>query len=394
VVRCIVETGAILVGKTNMDQFATGLVGTRTSYGACASVVSSEHVSGGSSSGSAVAVAAGIVSFALGTDTAGSGRVPVAFNAIVWLKPTIGRLSTGGVLPACRTLDCVSIFTRDAADADAVLAAADCFDPADPFARQVPVPAPTDGHWALACHARRTSLNSTTRAAGPGGRRAPGSQRSPTSSSRSTSARSCRWLGCSTRAPGWPSDTRPLASSSSARTSMWTRPSGRSCLAARSCSAADAFRGLYRLAELRRTTEAVWERIDVLALPTAPTHPTHAEVAADPVGVNARLGTWTNFVNLLDLAAVAAPAAPRDDGLPFGVTFTAPAWSYSSLLGLAAALERAVDPEIDVAVVGAHLSGMARNRELIERGARLVRSTRTASCDRLFDLAAARGASA
>jgi allophanate hydrolase len=138
VVRCLLEAGAILVGKTNMDQFATGLVGTRTPYGACASVASARHVSGGSSSGSAVAVAAGVVSFALGTDTAGSGRVPAAFNAIVGLKPTIGRLSTCGILPACRTLDCVSIFARDAGDAGAVLAVAGRFDAADPLARRAP----------------------------------------------------------------------------------------------------------------------------------------------------------------------------------------------------------------------------------------------------------------
>jgi allophanate hydrolase len=158
-------------------------------------------------------------------------------------------------------------------------------------------------------------------------------------------------------------------------------------LAGAKLSAADAFRGLHRLAELRRTTETVWQRIDALVLPTVPSHPTHADVAADPVGVNAHLGTWTNFVNLLDLAAVAVPAAPRDDGLPFGVTFTAPAWSDTSLLRLAGAFERAAESEVDVAVVGAHLSGMARNHELVDRGARRVRCARTASSYRLFDLA-------
>ncbi|MDX6676530.1 MAG: allophanate hydrolase [Solirubrobacteraceae bacterium] len=387
VVRCLLAAGAILVGKTNMDQFATGLAGTRTPYGACASVVSPQHVSGGSSSGSAVAVGAGVVAFALGTDTAGSGRVPAAFNAIVGLKPTIGRLSTHGVLPACRTLDCVTIFARDAGDAAAVLAVAGRFDQADPFSRQVPSPTPRG----------RPSVIGVPRDADLGELDAPGRR---------------AWRAARARIAGladdlveieiepfveaarllydgpWVAERYVAVGEFLERDDIVADPTVRAIvLAGAKLSATDAFRGLHRLAELRLATNSVWERIDALALPTVPSQPTHAEVAADPVGVNARLGLWTNFVNLLDLAAVAVPAEARDDGRPFGVTFTAPAWSDESLLRLAVAFERTATTQVDVAVVGAHLSGMARNHELVEHGARRVRCARTAPCYRLFDLA-------
>ncbi len=387
VVRTLLQAGAVLVGKTNMDQFATGLTGTRTPHGACASVFSREHVSGGSSSGSTVAVAAGIVPFSLGTDTAGSGRVPAAFNGIVGLKPSIGRLSCRGVLPACRTLDCVSIFARDVADAAAVLAVADRFDPADPFARRPP--APRDG--------RCPSLIGVPRA-----------QDLAALDDRSREV----WEAACARAAQvadavveidlepflavarllyegpWVAERHAAVGDFLEREHVTADPVVRAIvLAGATASAVDAFRGLHRLAELRRETEPVWEQIDALLLPTAPTHPTHADVAADPVGVNARLGIWTNFVNLLDLAAVALPAGSHDNGLPFGVSFVAPAWSEPSLLRLAAAFEATTaGPTIDIAVVGAHLSGMARNHELLERGARLVRRTRTAPCYRLFAL--------
>ena len=388
VVARLLEAGAILVGKTNLDQFATGLVGTRSPYGACASVASAEHVAGGSSSGSAVAVARGLVAFALGTDTAGSGRVPAAFNAIVGLKPTLGRLSTDGVVPACRTLDCVSIFTRDAADAAAVLAVAEGFDAGDPYSRR-PSPGPP-GRPAVIGVPRADDL--TALEDGPV-RRA--------------------WEAAVTRAADVAElveiDLSPfMAAAQLLYTGPWVAERyaavgaflerggsdvdpvvRRVVLGGAALSAADAFRGAYRLAELRRRTDAVWAAVDALLIPTAPRHPTHAEVASDPVGVNAQLGVWTNFVNLLDLTAVAVPAAPRDDGLPFGVTLVAPAWSDLALLSLAGAWERTDEPtvDVDVAVVGAHLSGMARHHELVALGARLVRATRTAAAYRLFDLA-------
>ncbi len=387
VVRCLLEAGAILVGKTNMDQFATGLTGTRTPYGACASVVDPRHVSGGSSSGSAVAVAAGVVAFALGTDTAGSGRVPAAFNAIVGLKPTIGRLSTHGVLPACQTLDCVSIFARDAGDAAAVLAVAERFDEADPSSRRAPSREPR-GRPSVIGVPREADLNELD---------APGRQAWRVARARLAGLADelieieiepfLHVAGLLYDGP-WVAERYAAVGEFLERDDVVADPTVRAIvLGGAKLSAAEAFRGLHRLAELRLATDSVWERIDALALPTAPSHPTHAEVAADPVAVNARLGLWTSFVNLLDLAAVAVPAEPRDDGLPFGVTLAAPAWSDRSLLRLAAAFERAAVTRIDVAVVGAHLTGMARNHELVERGARRVRCARTAPCYRLFDLA-------
>lgn len=386
VVQTLLRAGAVLVGKTNMDQFATGLVGTRTPHGACSSVFSREHISGGSSSGSAVAVAAGIVPFSLGTDTAGSGRVPAAFNGIVGLKPSVGRLSCRGIVPACRTLDCVSIFTRDVADAAAVLAAADCFDPADPHARRAPTPRA----------GRYPSLIGVPR---------------PKDLADLDDAHREAWKAASARAARvadgvveinlepfvaaarllyqgpWIAERYAAVGAFLGRKDVTADPVVRAIvLSGATASAADAFCGMYRLAELRRAAEAVWERVDALLLPTTPLHPTHADVAADPIGVNARLGTWTNFVNLLDLAAVAVPAATRENGLPFGVTLVAPAWSELSVLRLAAAFETAAEPEVDIAVAGAHLSGMERNHELLERGARLARRTRTVPCYRLFAL--------
>ena len=387
-VRCLLDAGAILIGKTNMDQFATGLVGTRTPYGACASVFSNEHVSGGSSSGSAVAVASGVVSFSLGTDTAGSGRVPAAFNAICGLKPTPGRLSTSDVVPACRTLDCVSIFARDAGDAEAVFVVADGFDEADPFARRPPTIGATSG-WPAAVGVPRdadlAALDEQSRLAFRSARdRAATIAAELVEIDLSPFMRTGRLLY---EGP-WLAERYAAVGEFLSRADVEVDPTVRAIvLSGATPSAAEAFAGLHRLAELRRETDGAWEHIDALMVPTAPSHPTHAEVASDPVGVNARLGTFTNFVNLLDLAAVTVPAATRDDGLPFGVTFTAPAWSDRALLRLAAAFESAASQEIDIAVIGAHLSGMVRNHELLNRGARHVRCTRTAPCYRLFDLA-------
>jgi len=388
VVHRLLDAGAILVGKTNMDQFATGLVGTRTPHGACASVASAEHVSGGSSSGSAVAVAAGIVSFALGTDTAGSGRVPAAFNAILGLKPTVGRLSTGGVVPACRTLDCVSIFARDADDATAILAVADGFDEADPFARRPPVAGATRGRPVVIGVPREEDLALLDEPSRVAWRSAL--DRAATVSDELVEINLSPFLGVGRLLYDgpWVAERYAAVGEFLSREDVQSDPTVRGIvLSGAAVSAAEAFAGLHRLAELKRETESAWERVDALMLPTAPAHPTHIEVAADPVGVNALLGTFTNFVNLLDLAAVAVPAPARGDGLPFGVTFTAPAWSDDALLRLAAVYHAASREEIDIAVVGAHLSGMARNHELLDLGARCVRCIQTAPRYRLFDLA-------
>ena len=385
VVARLLAAGAILVGKTNLDQFATGLVGTRSPHGACASVFSAEHVSGGSSSGSAVAVARGLVAFALGTDTAGSGRVPAAFNAILGLKPTLGRVSTRGVVPACRTLDCVSIFTRDAVDAAAVLKVAEGFDSDDPFSR-APQPGPS-GRPATLGVPRAADLAALEDGpmrdawAAAVGRAAGLAELVELDLSAFLTTAQLLYAG------PWVAERYAAVGAFLERGGDDIDPTVRRIvLGGAALSAADAFAGLYRLAALRREAEAAWRVVDALLIPTAPRHPTHAEVAADPAGVNAQLGVWTNFVNLLDLAAVALPADARSDGLPFGVTLVAPAWSDAALLRLAGAWERGEEAEVDVAVVGAHLSGMARNPELRDLGARLVQTTHTAPAYRLYDL--------
>ena len=385
VVARLLSAGAILVGKTNMDQFATGLVGTRSPYGGCGSVASAEHISGGSSSGSAVAVARGLVAFSLGTDTAGSGRVPAAFNGVVGLKPTLGRLSTDGVVPACRTLDCVSVFTRDAADAAAVLAVAEGFDAGDPFSRR-PQPGPA-GRPATIGVPLADDLAALED--GPMRRAWEAAVVRATGLAELVEVDLSAFLEVAQLlyAGPWVAERYAAVGAFLERGGADIDPTVREIvLGGAALTAPDAFRGAYRLAELRRRAETVWEDADALLVPTVPRHPTHAEVAADPVGVNAELGVWTNFVNLLDLAAIAVPASAREDGLPFGVTFVAPAWSDAALLRLATAWERAEADAIDVAVVGAHLSGMTRNHELLALGARLMHAMRTAPTYRLFDL--------
>ena len=399
VVERLLAAGAILVGKTNLDQFATGLVGTRSPHGACPSVASAAHISGGSSSGSAVAVARGLVAFSLGTDTAGSGRVPAAFNGLIGLKPTLGSLSTGGIVPACRTLDCVSILARHATDAAAVLAVAEGFDPADPFSRQRPHEL-TDTPSVLGVP-READLASLE----------DGPVRMAWVAAVARAAEIAKIVEVDVSAflqtapllyaGPWVAERYAAFGAFLERGSNDLDPTVRDIVLGGALpSAADAFRGIYRLAELRRQTEDVWTQVDALLIPTAPRHPTLAEVASDPVGVNAQLGTWTNFVNLLDLAALAIPADPRVDDLPFGVTLVASAWSDNALLRFAMRWERrnggAVAGDaatvamssaaIDLAVVGAHLSGMARNHELLALGGHRVATTQTSCAYRLFDL--------
>jgi allophanate hydrolase len=392
VVSRLVSHGAVPVGKTNMDQFATGLTGTRTPHGACWSTVESSCISGGSSSGSAVAVAEGHVPFALGTDTAGSGRVPAAFNEIVGLRPTFGRISLAGVVPACRTLDTVSVFAPDVATTATVFACAAGADPDDPFSRRVE-PLPLAGErpriatappgalgFAGDVHAERAYLDALERASAlgwelhmidPAPLLAAGAllYEGP-------------WLAERTVAFGdflqaHPGEVDEVVASIVAGGTELT--------------AADAFRGVYALAQLRAQVDTlVWGAADALLLPTAPTIYTHAEIAADPVGRNAVLGRFTNCAGLLDLAAIAVPGTRRDDGRPFGVSLLAPAGGDERLLALAAEFcaERPPAHEgITVAVVGAHLSGQPLNGQLTGRGARLLETCRTAPHYRLYALA-------
>jgi len=422
-VRRLLDAGAVLIGKTNLDQFATGLVGTRSPYGAPASTLVPGRVSGGSSSGSAVAVSRGDVAFALGTDTAGSGRVPAGFNNIVGLKPTPGRVSTAGVLPACRTVDCVSVFALTVDDAAAVLAVFEGADDADeysafapgaaalPTAPRVGVPRGAlvdaalgyDRAWAAAVQRLRAQgarvveldfepLLAVARLLYEGPWVAE------------------RWLA-----------VRPLIERD---TGALDPTVARIVGGATRFSAADAFAGQYALQRGRREARRLWADVDLLMVPTAPRHPTFEEVAAEPVAANAVLGTYTNFVNLLGWSALAVPAGFAETaagGLPFGVTFIGPAGADAALAIFGRAWQHsagqrelplgATDRRIDersgavegggavapmpwpatarrlpIAVVGAHLSGLPLNGQLLERGATLAERTRTAPRYRLYEL--------
>ena len=395
VVERLQAAGAVLVGKTNLDQFATGLVGTRSPYGAPASVFHPDYISGGSSSGSAVAVAAGLVAFALGTDTAGSGRVPAAFNGIVGLKPTRGVLSTAGVVPACRSLDCVSIFARDAEDAAVVFAIASGFDPADPYSREGGLPAApfaVDFRVGAPPPAQREFFGDEGAAhlyeAALERLRALGGQVVEIDLTPFRAAAELLYAG------PWVAERLAAIRPFFERHADAMDPVVRSIIGGASrLSATDAFEGLYRLEALRRETGAQWKAMDVLALPTTGTIYTRARIAADPVALNANLGYYTNFVNLLDLSAIAVPAGLRPNGLPFGLSLIAGAFHDEALCGLGAAFAKgrlaAAGGRLAVrlAVVGAHLTGQPLNHELTGRGARLVRSARTAPEYRLYALA-------
>jgi allophanate hydrolase len=337
VVTRLERAGAVLVGKTNMDQFATGLVGTRTPYGACSSVFDAAYISGGSSSGSAVAVARGLVDFALGTDTAGSGRVPAAFNNLVGLKPTRGVLSTQGVLPACRTLDCVSVFSRTVRLARQVFEAARGFDPDDPFSR---------------CGVARPLLGSSFRFGVPERLEFFGDAANARLYDEAL-AHLTEHAGTAVRFDAavlvhaahllyggpWVAERYAAIRPFIEQRGEAMDPVVRGIISgATRFSAADAFEAEYQRTALKRRADALWDQVDVLALPTAPTIYTHAEIAADPVRLNTNLGYYTNFVNLLDMAAIAIPAGFRPDGLPFGVTLIGPAFADELLLDLAARL--------------------------------------------------------
>lgn len=406
VVRRLQHAGGILVGKTNLDQFATGLTGTRSPYGALSSVFDPDYIAGGSSSGSAVAVAARLVAFALGTDTAGSGRVPAAFNGIAGLKPTRGLVSTAGVMPACRSLDCVSILARTVEDAARVLDVARALDAADPYSREPgPPPGPLGASFRFGVPAApqleffgdeaagRLYERALERLEALGGRRvtidlAPFRAAADLLYSGPWVAERLAALGPFFDAH--PEDIHPVVRAIVGRASAM--------------SAVDVFAGMYRLEELRRQAEAQWAGMDVLALPTTGTIYRHAAVEADPVRLNSNLGYYTNFVNLLDCCALAVPAGTRPSGLPFGISLIAPAFHDERLIALGTMWQHEPDAHargpaappraagerlVALAVVGAHLTGEPLSRELTERGARLVRAARTASVYRLYALAGA-----
>jgi allophanate hydrolase len=412
VVARLKRAGAIVIGKTNLDQFATGLVGVRSPYGIPRNPLRPDLIPGGSSSGSAVAVAAGLVPLALGTDTAGSGRVPAGFNNIVGLKPSPGLVPNTGVVPACRSLDCVSMFALTTDDAWAALAAIAGPDPADAYSRDRAVGMPG-------------GVAPGTRLGVPlAGQRLFFGDQASAAAYEAALARLAR-LGLAVEEIDiepfyetarllyegpWLAERYLTARALIASSPDAMHPVTREIiLGGARPTAADAFAAFHQLEDLRRTADATFRTVDALVLPTMPTVYTVRQVLADPYQLNSRLGTYTNFVNLLGLCGLAVPAAMRDDGAPFGITLLAPGGRDAELasigrvfhadtgiaLGATGEAQPPLAPiasaprreEIALAVVGAHLSGMPLNGELKALGARFLQATATAADYRLFALA-------
>jgi allophanate hydrolase len=412
VVQRLLDAGAIPLGKTNLDQFATGLVGTRSPYGACRNSFDARYISGGSSSGSAVAVALGLASFALGTDTAGSGRIPAGFNNIVGLKPSLGRLSTRGVVPACRSLDCVSIFSLTCEDAARVLSVAEGFDADDAFSRPVEevnlaglrIGVPGRNQLKFFGDLEYPGLFDTAVArTGSIGGSAIEIDATPL-----LEAAQLLYEG------PWIAERYAALEQFMQTHAGAMFPVTRDIIRRGAIpSAVDAFKAQYKLAALKRAAEKIWSAVDVVLMPTAPAIFNIAQVEADPVRLNSALGYYTNFVNLMDLAAVAVPAGFRDDGLPFSVTFIAPRSTDRALLMFADRLHRSyadrlgatqwsmpplgahpardAPPALEsgfmaIAVCGAHMQGLPLNHQLLERSGYLLKRTRTAPHYRLYAL--------
>ena len=403
--------GAIIIGKTNLDQFATGLVGVRSPYGIPNNPMRADLIPGGSSSGSAVAVSAGLVPLALGTDTAGSGRVPAMLNNIVGLKPSLGLISTTGVVPACRTLDCVSVFSLGVDDAMTALAAMAGADRADPYSRNRPLAQISAFPGNLRLGVPRSGQliffgdKASEIAYGEALKRWTALGATLVEFDLEPFYETARLLY---EGP-WVAERylviRDLLASSPEAIHPVTREI---TVAGARLSAADTFAALYRLQALRKIAERAFAGIDALVLPTAPTAYSTAQVLANPIELNSRLGTYTNFVNLLDLCGLALPAAIRADDIPFGITLLAPAGQDAQLASIGrvfhadtklnmgarnlpqpplATLAVGVSgDEIAIAVVGAHLSGMALNGELKSLGGRLLEATRTAPDYNLYAL--------
>ncbi len=385
VVQQLEAAGAVCVGKTNMDQFATGLVGTRSPLGVPKNPLGEDLIPGGSSSGSACAVSQGLAAFTLGTDTAGSGRVPAAFQNLIGLKPSRGLVSTRGVLPACRTLDCVSVFAHTLNDAESVLACIAQFDAEDPFSRVfdfkyildaspiVGVPEPEqlqffgNADYAAAWEQTLERL------------RTMGVRIECVDCSPFLSAARLLYEG------PWVAERLAAIKPFLNRQPASLMPVTRSIIESGSDhSAVDAFQAMYRLAGFKRESEFIWERIQILLLPTTGTTYTLSEVAADPVQTNTNLGTYTNFMNLLDLCAVATPGAWTRAGRPFGVTWAMPTGGDSALLGWLDRLDFSADARIRFCVCGAHMQGLPLNRQLLDGQSTFICEACTAPSYRMF----------
>ena len=408
VVHRLLEAGASLQGKTNLDQFACGLNGTRSPYGAVPNAFNSAYVSGGSSSGSAYVVATGQVDFALGTDTAGSGRVPAGLNNIVGIKPSKGLISTRGLVPAAQSVDCVSIFSRTVGTAVRVLEAAMGYDALDPYSRgmvlaRTAFPArfrfgvPSQLEFFDDAVAEAAFQQSIQRLVEMGG--------TPVPIDYAPLAAAAALLYDSALVAERYAAVRSFFD---AHADQVVEPVRSILAAGRGYSAADVFDAQVRLRAYGQQAAAMWGSIDLLLVPTAPTHYTMAQMQADPVVLNRNLGAYTNFVNLLDYAAISVPSSIRPDGLPFGITLIGPCGSDWQLAELGQRYHHAsgmlqgalgqplpapqsipgLQPQAlaRVAVVGAHLSGMPLNSQLTERQATLLASTHTAPDYQLFAL--------
>jgi allophanate hydrolase len=417
VVECLIEAGAVFIGKTNLDQFATGLVGVRSGYGIPRNPFDAAMIPGGSSSGSAVAVASGLVSFAVATDTAGSGRVPAAFNNIVGYKPTRGLFSMSGLVPACRSADCITVMALTVGDAMRVAKVMQGFDTNDPYSRNPPqnftldygeasktfrfgVPKPSQLQFFCDAEAERLFEAAVAQVIALGGEIVEGDY---APFNEAASLLYGPWVAERTADLGefiaaHPNDVNPVVREI--------------ILGGEKFGAVELFRAEHRLAELRRVIGPIWDTIDFLLLPTTGTTYSIAEALADPIARNANLGYYTNFTNLLDMAGIAIPSGFRPNGLPVGITLVGPAWSDARLASFADALQRAAGltlgatgralPEppvgkskavgaanntrLEIVVFGAHMRGEPLNHELIDLGATFGRTCRTAPFYRMYAL--------
>jgi len=412
-VQRLLDAGAILIGKTNLDQFATGLVGTRSPYGIVPNSFNADHIGGGSSSGSASVVARGLVPFALGTDTAGSGRVPAGLNNIVGLKPTRGWFSSRGMVPACRSLDCLSILALTVDDASFIARIVAAYDEHDPYSRTQPAASgsakfPAQPRFGIPASPQFFGDREAEAAFAVSLKHIEslGAEMVPLDFTPLHEVAALLYEGA------WLAERYAAIEDFIRDHADEINPVVRGIIEpARTMSAVDAFKCEYRRAQLACAAQRLMRDVDALLVPTAPIFPTVAAVNVEPVILNRQLGTYTNFVNLLDYCALALPAGMRSDGLPFGITLVAPAWNDAALaefgqrwqrhrpwtLGASGRqipqamveseiIEAPANDVVRLAVAGAHLSGMPLNHQLTERNARLVETSVTASNYRLLAL--------
>ncbi|RTL49132.1 MAG: allophanate hydrolase [Rhodocyclaceae bacterium] len=403
VVQKLIDAGAIPIGKTNLDQFATGLNGTRSPWGACRNSFNPDYISGGSSSGSAVAVAKGYVSFSLGTDTAGSGRVPAAFNNLVGHKPSLGWISSSGLVPACRSLDTISVFALTADDAETVMTVAAAYDATDAFARKaeghgfdfgsasafkVGIPRREQLQFFGNSEAERLFDEAVTRLQSLGGECVEVDLQPFLDTAKLLYEGP--WVAERYAAIREFFDAQPAAPLPVIQTIIG---------GAKKWSAADAYAYGYKLKAAKGQCDGIWQTVDCIVTPSAGTIYTVAEMEANPIQLNSNLGYYTNFMNLLDYAATAMPAGFQPDGLPFGITAFAPAHQDGPLLRLAGRMQKTLQAnlgatghpqptsasagklpsgQVKVAVCGAHLSGLPLNWQLTNRNGRLVKTVKSA----------------